>query len=116
MVKKITYHEELKQIKQYMKSDSSEDAKRPLLYPLFVKLFKDKFKTESDAKGADGYVEGKIIIESKSKYNQWLEGFYQALHYHRKFGLAYDTIMVIAFEFVGIWKVNNIPKYIAPNR
>ena len=111
MAKKQTYYEELKQIKEYIKSDSSEDAKRPLLYPLFSKLFKDKFKIESDAQGADGYVEGKLIIESKSKFNQWLDGFYQALHYHKKFGLVYDTILVIAYEFVGIWKVNNIPEF-----
>lgn len=102
--------DELEKLKQYLRDENNEDAKRPLLYPLFQKLFKDKFKIESDAHGADVYIEGQILIESKTDYSQWLEGFYQALHYHRKFGLAYNTIMVIANRFVGIWKVNKLPE------
>ncbi len=106
-----TYHSELKQFKEYIKSDRNEDAKRPLLYPLFKKLYKDKFKIESDAGNADVYVEGTLIIEAKTNFNDWLTGFYQALHYHKKFGLAYSTVIVIAHKFVGIWKVNQIPEF-----
>lgn len=111
MAKKVIYSDELEQLKSYLKSSSNEDAKRPLLYPLFKKLFAEKFKIESDAKGADGYVEGKLIIEAKTSHDQWLEGFYQALHYHKKYGLTYNTIMVIANSFVGIWKLNKLPEY-----
>jgi hypothetical protein len=68
---------------------------------------------EPDAKGADVYVAGQLIVESKSIASQWCEGFYQALHYQKKFGLAYTTIIVIAHKFVGIWKVNQIPEYAA---
>ncbi len=103
--------DELNAFKEYLKSDSNEDAKRPLLYPLFRKLFKDKFKIESDAHGADVYVAGQIIVESKSDFSEWLEGFYQALHYHKRFGLAYSTVMVVAHKFVGIWKVDKLPEY-----
>ena len=87
------FGEELEQLKQYITSDDNEDAKRPLLYPLFKKLFKDKFKIESNAFGADVYCEGQIIVESKTSADDWLEGFFQALHYQKKFGLAYNTIM-----------------------
>jgi hypothetical protein len=104
------YGEELEKFKEYLKSSSNEDAKRPYLYPLFHKLFPDTFKTESDTHGADIYIEGKIIVESKTNYSQWLEGFYQALHYQRKFGLAYNRIMVIAHKFVAIWKVDDLPE------
>src|SRR5450759_5957209 len=109
--REITYGDELQQLRDYLKSDKNEDAKRPLLYPLFLKLFREKFKIESDAHGADVYIEGKLIVESKTDFSQWLEGFYQALHYQRRFGLAYNTIIVITHKFIGIWKVNNLPEY-----
>jgi hypothetical protein len=52
---------ELEQFKQYLKSESKENARSPYLYPLFQKLFKDKFKIESDACGADVYIDGALI-------------------------------------------------------
>jgi hypothetical protein len=103
--------EELKKLKEYLTSESNEDAKRPLLYPLFQRLFKDKFKIESDACGADVYIEGQIIVESKTSYSDWLEGFYQALHYHKKHGLVYSIVVVIAHKFAGIWRVNKLPEF-----
>ena len=71
---------ELEKFRQYLRKDNNEDAKRPLLYPLFQKLFKDKFKIESDAHGADVYVEGQLLVESKTGHHSWLDAFYQALH------------------------------------
>lgn len=111
MATKVSFHEELKHLKEYLKSESNEDAKRHLLFPLFQKLFKDKFRSESDASGADIYIDGKIIVESKTYYSDWLDGFYQALHYHRKHGLAFSIVVVIAHKFVGIWQVNKLPEY-----
>ena len=108
---KITYTEELKKFREYLRSESNEDAKRPLLYPLFQKLNKDRFKIESDARGADVYIEGQIIVESKTSYASWLEGFYQALHYHKKHGLVYSIIVVVAHKYVGIWRVNKLPEF-----
>lgn len=113
MAVKKSFHEELGKFKEYLKSDSNEDSKTPLLYPLFQKLHKEKFFIESKAKGADVYIEGQIIVESKTSYSDWLEGFYQALHYHKKHGLVYSIIMVVAHKFVGIWRVNNLPEYAA---
>ena len=103
--------DELEKFKDYLRSESSEKSRQHNLYPLFHKLFKDKFKIENDAKGADVYVEGQLIIESKTDFSQWLEGFYQALHYQRKFGLTYNTIIVVAHKFVAIWKLNKVPEY-----
>ncbi len=104
--RQIDYSAELLQLRNYLLSGDNEDSKRPLLYPLFQKLFKEKFKVESNVSGADVYVEGKLIVESKTDYAQWLDGFYQALHYQRRYGLAYNTIIVIAHKFIAIWKVN----------
>ena len=102
--------DELELFREYLRSDSNEDAKTPLLHPLFRKLFGEKFRIESDVHGADVYVAGQIIVESKTSYDQWLEGFYQALHYQKKHGLAYNTIMVVAYKFVAIWKVDKLPE------
>jgi hypothetical protein len=103
--------EELESFRQYLRSESNEKSRQHDLYPLFKKLFKDKFKIENDAKGADVYIEGALIVECKSDFSQWLEGFYQALHYQRKFGLTYNTIVVVARKFVGIWKLDKLPEY-----
>jgi hypothetical protein len=111
MAVKVTYDKEIKQFIDYLKSEESEDAKRPLIFPLFQKLFKDKFKSESSACGADVYIEGKILVECKTHHTSWLEGFYQAMHYHKKYGLAYSIVFVIAHKFVGIWKVNKLPEF-----
>ena len=113
MAKQQTFDSELKSLQKYIESNENEDAKRQLLFPLFTKLFKDKFSTESakNTHGADGYVEGQIIIEAKTNHTQWLDGFYQALHYKKKFGLSYNSIMVISHEFCAIWKIKNLPEF-----
>ncbi len=111
-VQPFQFTNELADFKKYLESDANEDAKRPLLYPLFKTLFKEKFKIESDACGADVYAEGQVLVESKSEQSQWLEGFYQALHYHKRYGLAYNTIIVIAHKFIAIWKVDKLPEFV----
>ena len=45
--------DELEFFKKYLRSVDNEDARRPLLYPIFKKLFSDKMKIESAACGAD---------------------------------------------------------------
>ena len=47
MAKNITFDHELRSLQKYIESNENEDAKRQLLYPLFTKLFKDKFSIES---------------------------------------------------------------------
>src|SRR5665213_803386 len=104
--------DELESFKKYLRSSDNEDARRALLYPLFRKLFGDKMKIESAACGADVYIDGLLIIEAKTIFTQWLEGFYQALHYQKKYGLGYHTVMVVAHEFIGIWKLNKLPEFV----
>jgi hypothetical protein len=98
-------------IEAYLRSESSEKARQDLLYDFIKPIFPGKLKIETDAKGADAYIEGKLIVESKTSDTDWLKGFYQALHYQRKFGLTYSTIMVVAHKFVAIWKLNKLPEY-----
>jgi len=78
MAKTKSLHEEMRLLTQYLTSTSSEKAKQPLLYPFFRNLYDDKFKVETDAQGADGYVEGVFILETKSDFSDWLPVFYQA--------------------------------------
>ncbi|MBW8050573.1 MAG: hypothetical protein FVQ77_09585 [Cytophagales bacterium] len=108
-MKKTDYSKGLEGIKQYLQSDKNEDAKRDLIFPLFRKLFGDKFHKESDAEGADTYIEGQLLIELKSHQHQWLDGFYQGLHYLKK-GLSFRTLCVMTKDFLAFWKVNDIPE------
>ena len=62
--------DELELFRQYLRSESNEDAKTPLLHPLFQKLFGEKFRIESDVHGADVYVAGQLIVESKTSHDQ----------------------------------------------
>ncbi|MDP8205704.1 MAG: hypothetical protein P9L92_03490 [Candidatus Electryonea clarkiae] len=91
-------------------SESSESAKDHLVFPLFIKLFGHKFKKETDAQGADIYIEGKLVVELKTDYGDFISGFYQALHYEKK-GLTFSAICVITNKFIGLWKLNDIPTF-----
>lgn len=109
--KPSSFAEPLEKFKSWLLDSGSEKARQHNLYPLFQVLYRDRFKIETAAQGADVYVEGILLVEAKSDFSQWLEGFYQALHYHRKFGLNYHTVIVLAHKFVGIWKLNKLPEY-----
>jgi len=37
-----TFSDELEKFKEHLRKENNEDAKRPLLYPLFQKLSKEK--------------------------------------------------------------------------
>jgi hypothetical protein len=101
---------ELKQFKKYLLEPGSENAKDHLVFPLFQKLFGGKFKKQSNAEGADIYIDGKLLVELKSTADDFLAGFYQGLHYGKK-GLAFSAVCVVAQKFVAIWKINSIPDF-----
>jgi len=102
-------HTEIMGLVEYLESDSTESAKRKLVYPLFTKLFGEKFLTESDACGADGYVPGQLIVELKSNTEDWVSGLFQALHYEKR-EPKFSAICVISNNFLGLWKYRNLPK------
>lgn len=100
---------ELEDLKKYLLSKSTSKSIDHYVFPLFQKLFLNKFKKENDAQGADGYVEGKLVIELKSDTDDFLPGYYQALHYEKK-GLSFSSLCVIAHKFIGVWKIKDLPK------
>jgi hypothetical protein len=110
MVKEKSASNELNHLKEYLLNPGTEKAKDHLVFPLFQKLFGSKFKKETDAADADIYIEGKLLVELKSDYDDYLKGFYQALHYAKK-GLTFSAICVVAKRFVAVWKVNKIPDH-----
>ncbi|MCB1190708.1 MAG: hypothetical protein KDK90_09755 [Leptospiraceae bacterium] len=102
-------NKELIGIKDYITSPNSEKANDYLIFPFFKKLFsQNKFKKESEAVGADIFIEGRLLVELKTENADWLAGFYQAMHYQKK-GLSYSGICVISHNFIGLWHLNKIP-------
>jgi hypothetical protein len=102
-------NKELNQLRHYITGTESENASSYLVNPLFIKLFKkDKFKKESEAAGADIYIEGRLLVELKTKEEDWLIGFFQALHYNKK-GLSFSAVSVISNNFIGLWRLENLP-------
>ncbi|MBX7153358.1 MAG: hypothetical protein K1X91_00255 [Bacteriodetes bacterium] len=102
---------ELQQLKQYLIGTGNENSRDDYALNYFRNLFGKSFKKQSDAANADGYVEGKLIIELKTEHVQWLEGLFQALHYQKK-GLTFTTVVVLARHFAGIWQVSRLPEYV----
>ncbi len=102
---------EVADLLKYIKSENSEKANDHLIFPLFKKVFsKDTFKKESEASGADIYIEGRIIVELKTNHDDWCSGFFQALHYQKK-SLNFSSLCVISHNFIGLWKLNQIPDF-----
>jgi len=100
---------ELADLRECLLNGKNEDANRPLAYSFFRGLLGKKFRVESDASGADGYIEGKLLVELKTESKDWLKGLYQGLHY-QKLGLSFPNICVLSNRFVGLWKVSGLPQ------
>lgn len=101
---------ELAGVKKYLLSPESEAAKRNAIDSYFKKLFPKEYKVETDAERADIYIVGKLVVELKSKKNDWLSGFFQALHYAKR-GLSFNSICVISNGFLGFWRIPEIPEF-----
>jgi hypothetical protein len=111
MSKKVDFSEALESLKQFLKSDKKDDKQKGLLFPLFKILFGKSFKTFSNLDFPDGYVEGKLILLVKNNDYQWLEGFFQSLHFHKKYGFDFHTVIIVAHNYVGIWSLEKLPEY-----
>ena len=101
---------EYARIYKYITDPSPENAKAADVREFYRQMFKDQFLYEANAENADGYVRGRMVIELKGKHDDWLSGFYQALHYAKK-GLGFAHVTVLADNFIGLWRVNKIPDF-----
>jgi len=96
-------------LREYITTENiSEDAKDDKGLAVFRSVFGAELVKETQAANADGYVEGKLVVELKSKYADWKAGFFQALHYRKK-GLSFHYISVLSYHFVGLWDVRQLP-------
>lgn len=95
-------------LKDYLLEPDSEKAKAMKAYAVFRDVFGDRFVYESAAAGADGYVEGKLVLELKSEQKDWCAGLFQALHYAKR-GLAFTHAVVMARHFLALWEVDRLP-------
>lgn len=94
----------------YINSNESENAKTAGVRQFFAQVFgKDNFTYESAANSADGYVKGRLVVELKTKHEDWLPGFYQALHYQKR-GLGFAHVAVITHRFIGLWRLDKLPE------
>lgn len=99
---------ELQNLYKRVIGDETENASDHLVFPFFQKIF-GNIKKQSEAKGADIYIDGRLVVELKTKNSDWLIGFFQALHYKKK-GLSFSAITVISNHFIGLWKIANLPE------
>jgi len=96
------------QLKEYVIKGGSENASSHHVYPFFQKIFSnDNFKRESEAAGCDIYIVGRLAVELKTHEAEWLQGFFQALHYNKK-GLSFSAVSVIANNFIGLWRLADL--------
>lgn len=99
-------------LKKFITASSSENAGDDFALAYFRSIAKNAgkdLKKQSEAAGADGYIEGLLLIELKSNAEQWIDGLFQALHYQKK-GLAFSTLTIVAHNFVGLWHLRDLPQ------
>lgn len=90
-------------------SQGEEKANEDMALQYFRHLFPPpNFKRQSEASGADGYVQGHFVLELKGKKEDWLKGLMQALAY--KQSLNFSCVVVIAKQFFAIWNINDLPE------
>ena len=60
----------------YLTDPIPKNAKAADVREFFRQFFKDQFfyEANANANGADGYVRGKLVIELKGTYDDWLPG------------------------------------------
>lgn len=86
-----------------------ERANEDLALAYFRRAFGDAFQRQADAKRADGYVAGLFVLELKGRTNDWLSGLLQGLAYRNE-ELDFAQIVVVAKNFLAIWRVDEIPE------
>lgn len=101
----------IEQLKKYLLSAGTENSSDDFVHGYFREIFQGKYTRASEALDADGYVEGKLIIELKTDAKDIYAGLYQGLHYHTR-GLTFTTICVISQKFIGLWRIKDLPEFV----
>jgi hypothetical protein len=57
----------------------NEKANEDLALAYFRKIYGPQFTRQTEAKRADGYVAGSLVLEPKGETNKWLSGLFQGL-------------------------------------
>ncbi len=104
MAKSLPSH--IEGLRDYLSQPNERNEDLALSY--FRHVYGKNFKRQSDAKGSDGYVAGKFVLELKGKTNDWLSGLFQGLAY-QNVGLDFSQVVVAAKGFLAIWRVSDIP-------
>jgi hypothetical protein len=86
----------------------TEKANEDLALGYFRKIFGEAFTRQKEAKQADGYVAGCLVLELKGSTNNWLSGLFQGLAYKNR-DLDFGQVVVAAKDFLAIWRVEDIP-------
>jgi hypothetical protein len=89
-------------------SRPNETANEDRAITYFRTVYGDAFT--KDAKRSDGYVAGLFVLELKGKTNAWLSGLFQGLAYKRE--LDFSQVIVAAKDFLGVWRVSDLPEEI----
>src|ERR1700747_679981 len=89
-------------------SQPEEKANEDLVLTYFRKTFGDAFTRQKEAKFADGYLPGSFVLELKGRSSSWLSGLFQGLAY-KNYDLDFAQIVVIAKQFLAIWRVEDLP-------
>jgi hypothetical protein len=93
-------------LQEYLLQPSERNEDLALAY--FRHLYGDRFKRQSDAALADGYVAGHFVLELKGNSNDWFAALLQGLAYEQK-QLAFSIVVVCAKGFLAAWRKNDIP-------
>jgi hypothetical protein len=86
-----------------------ERANEDMALGYFRELLGDSFQRQSEARNADGYVAGSLVLELKGRTKDWLAGLFQALAYRNE-GLDFAQVVVGAKSFLAVWQVSDIPE------
>jgi hypothetical protein len=92
-------------------SQPAEKASEDLALTYFRKVFCETFTRQKEAKQSDGYVPGSFVLELKGDTKNWLSGLFQGLAYKNR-GLDFAQIVVVAKNFLAIWRVEDLPQKI----
>ena len=89
----------------------NEKANEDLALAYFRKIYGAQFTRQTEAKRADGYVAGSLVLELKGETNKWLSGLFQGLAYKNE-GLDFGQIVVASKNFLAVWRVEDLPEEI----